>query len=293
MRFVTSIEVVVDKHAAIGECPVWDTRAHVLWWVDIGGRAIHRYDPAFGADAVKVLPGRPGSFALTQQFGLLLVAMENRLVWYEWDTGVLTDFRELEPPDTGNRMNDGRCDPAGRFWVGSMFDPTSAGEFTGRLHRIEADGSFTTTRRGVGVSNGLGFSPDGTTMYFADTPHRTVWAYDYDIATGEAGDERVFFEFGDLMGKPDGAAVDEDGCYWVACVRGAAIARITPAGDLDRVIEMPVTMPTMPAFGGEDLDVLYVTSLGGPGSNPLDGALFAVEVGVRGREEPRFAGLPA
>jgi sugar lactone lactonase YvrE len=158
------------------------------------------------------------------------------------------------------------------------------------------DGSFTTTQRSVGIANGIAFSPAGDTMYFADSERRTVWAYDYDPATGDATGERVFVELGsELPGKPDGATVDEDGCYWLACVYGWSLARITPRGDVDRVVEMPVENPSKPAFGGSDLDVLYVTTIGSGGTEPTvthqadDGAVFAVDAGVRGLPEPTFA----
>ena len=147
-------------------------------------------------------------------------------------------------------------------------------------------------RDGVGVANGIAFSPDGTRMYFADTIARTVWAHAYDPATGALGPEWVFSEFQDLPGSPDGATVDVEGCYWIACVFGSAIARITPHGEVDRIIELPVDKPTKPAFGGDDLDILFVTSIGGGASHPrydepgLNGCVLAVDVGVRGLPEP-------
>jgi sugar lactone lactonase YvrE len=130
-------------------------------------------------------------------------------------------------------------------------------------------------------------------MYHADTFTRTVWAYDYDVDTGCATHRRVFTDFAQLPGRPDGACVDSDGCYWVACVFGSAVARLTPAGDVDRIVELPVTAPTMPAFGGDDLGTLYVTSLGVPditGGDGMAGALFALDPGVTGMPEPLFAG---
>jgi len=164
------------------------------------------------------------------------------------------------------------------------------------LHRMDPDGASETVRRGVGVSNGLAFSPDGTTMYHADTLCDTVWAYDYDPTTGERGRERVFTDFADLPGSPDGACVDAAGCYWVACVFGWAVARLTPDGDVDRIIELPVEKPTMPAFGGPGLDTLFVTSIGGGGTHevapdqPEAGRLMTIEVGATGIVEPTFGG---
>jgi sugar lactone lactonase YvrE len=175
-----------------------------------------------------------------------------------------------------------------------MFDPPSAGRFTGMLHRIDPNGAIATVRSGVGVANGLAFSPDGRTMYFADTPRETVWAYDYDVATGDAAHERVFLDFGPLPGRPDGACVDEDGCYWIACVYGWAVIRVTPQGRVDRRIELPVERPTMPAFGGPAMATLFVTSIGDRPAKPSavgerePGGLFAIQTGARGLVEPRF-----
>ncbi len=278
--------------ALLGESPVWSDDEQCLYWVDINGKAVHRFDPATGADAARGTPGRPGSLALLGEPGRLLLAMEHEVGRFEWGTATFTPWLELEPAGTGNRMNDGRTDRAGRFWVGSMYENTRAGKSTGMLHLVEPAGTAATVRTGLGVSNGLAFSPDGTVMYHADTGLKTVWAYDYDTATGARSNERVFLDFSTLPGKPDGACVDADGCYWIACVRGWAVARITPDGEVDRIIELPVEMPTMPAFGGPDLGTLYLTSIAVPADpeQPLSGGLLALDVGVHGLPEPLFAG---
>lgn len=284
----------MPAQALLGECPLWSDREQRLYWVDIEGQAIHRYDPAAGIDEQRSVPGRPGSIALTADAGRLLVAIGHRLAFFDWERGSLRDWIILEPEGTGNRLNDGRCDPAGRFWVGSMFDPAAALRFTGMLHRVAPDGTALTVRSEVGVANGLAFSPDGRTMYFADTPRETVWAYDYDVDTGVASHERVFLDFGPLPGRPDGACVDQDGCYWIACVYGWAVIRVTPNGTIDRRIRLPVEKPTMPAFGGPGMSTLFVTSIGAGGSRPNSpgqpdaGGVFATNTGTRGLVEPRF-----
>ena len=291
-----SLEPIVDARALLGECPVWSPVDARLYWIDIDGRAIHSFEPSTGAQEARTTPGRPGSIALTAERGRLLAAMEHELGWFAWESGDYVPWVALEPAGTGNRLNDGRCDPAGRFWVGSMYERAAADRFTGFLHRVERDGTAAIVRGEVGVSNGLAFSPDGETMYWADTLHDVVWSYDYDISTGAAQNERVFVDFTDHPGRPDGACVDEDGCYWVACVHGGALARFSPTGALDRLIEVPTTRPTMPAFGNANLDVMYVTTIGAGGSHEADpgdphaGGLFAIEVGVRGLPEPVFAG---
>lgn len=288
-----TIDVAVRSATLLGECPVWDGRTASLWWVDIEGKRIHRWTPNTDTHQWQSVPSRPGSVALTGDDDLLLVASEGDLAWYRWSSGAFEHWFELEPDPGKNRLNDGRCDPAGRLWVGSMWDPTSDRMFTGFLHRVEPDGSFSTERDLVGVANGLAFSPDGSTMYFADTPHFTVWAYDYDVATGGRSNERPFIDYTDVAGKPDGACVDEEGCYWSAAVRGGALHRFTPDGRLDRTVDLPVSRPTMPAFGGDALDTLFVTSIGGGDPDePLAGTILALDVGVRGLPEPRFGGLP-
>ncbi len=287
---------VLAAAAQLGECPIWSPEDGRLYWVDIDGQAIHRYDPETGLDEQRPAPGRPAALALTATRGRLLVAIEGGLAFVDWPTGQWRDWIDLEPEGTGNRLNDGRCDPAGRFWVGSMFVPASAGRATGLLHRVDGDGTVVTVRSAIGVANGLAFAPDGRTMYFADTHRDVVWAYDYDVDTGEATNERVFLDFGPLPGRPDGACVDEDGCYWIACVFGSTVLRVTPRGTIDRRISLPVTKPTMPAFGGPNRSTLFITTIGGGGSHevarsqPDAGGLFAIETGTRGLAEPRFEG---
>ena len=277
------IERITTDPDLLGECPVWDADSEVLWWVDIEGRAIRRYAPGSGTLESRGLDYRPGSLALTSQPDRLLVAMEHQVGWFDWAAGTWEPWQDLESAGTGNRLNDGRCDPAGRFWVGSMFERAAEGRFTGLLHRFEASGASSTVRSEIGVSNGLAFSPDGRTMYHADTLRDTVWVYDYDLASGERSNERVFTQYRDLPGRPDGACIDSDGCYWTACVGGSAIARLTPEGEVDRVIELPVVAPTMPAFGGAGLSTLFVTSLrpggGGAQRGDNDGTPRALAVG--------------
>lgn len=291
-----NVECVVPGRALLGECPLWSHQEGVLYWIDIDGEEVHRFDPSSGEDLHRELPGRPGSIALTDRPGRLLMGLEYQITWFDWSTGEVTVWFDLEPPRPGVRLNDGRCDPAGRFWTGSMYVPAAAGRFEGMLHVVEADGAFQTVRRKIGVANGLAFAPNGRAMYFADTLRDTVWAYDYDPITGTATNERIFVDFVGVPGRPDGACVDETGCYWVACVYGWAVARITPQGDVDQILELPVEKPTMPAFGGSSLDELYVTSIGEGGSHRSapnqrqPGAVFVLEPGVAGLREPPFAG---
>lgn len=287
-----TVDIAVDAAASLGECPLWAPQEALLYWLDIESRAVHRLDPATGTDESQSLDVRPGSMVLTPDPGRFLMGAENELGWYDWATNQFAPIKDLEEPGTGNRLNDGRTDRQGRYWVGSMFQRSSAGIASGMLHRVDRDLTAATVRWDIGVANGIAFSPDGRTMYFADTPTETIWQFDYDVATGEQFNSRLFFDFADLPGKPDGASVDADGCYWIACVYGWAVARLTPDGEIDRVIDVPVEKPSMPMFGGADLDVLYVTSISentNPAAEqPHAGALLALDPGVRGLPETPF-----
>ena len=293
---MVAVEVAIRAGALLGECPLWSPEEAVLYWEDIDGRLVHRYDPSTGVDEAREFPGRPGSMVRTSEPGRLLIAAETELVWFDWKTGTATPWVTLEPPGTGNRMNDGRTDPMGRYWVGSMYERAADERYRGCLYRIEGDGSFSVVRRKVGVPNALAFDTERDRMYFADSLSRIVLRYDYDIETGTARNETVFVDFGDLPGRPDGACVDVEGCYWVAAVHGSAVLRFTPDGVLDRRIDMPVTKPSMTAFGGSDLGTLFVTSIGGGGSHPMAagepraGDVFALEPGVTGVADVPFAG---
>jgi len=290
------IEAPLEERAALGECPVWSQRDSCLYWIDIDGRLVHRFDPISGRHDTRRLAGRPGSIALTRHADHLLVAMEHQMVRLEWSSGATTPFVALEEPGSATRLNDGRCDPAGRFWVGSMDDPIAGGARAARLYRVEMDGAASVEQVGVGVSNSLAFSPDGTVMYWSDTATGLLWVYDYDVCDGRRTNRRVFLDFANLPGKPDGACVDETGCLWVACVYGWALLRATPRGDIDRMVELPVEKPSMPAFGGDQLSTLFVTSISSGGrtpaaaDQPLAGALLALDPGVAGIAEPIFGG---
>jgi sugar lactone lactonase YvrE len=265
-------ERVLDSADHLGECPIWDERIGVLWWVDIHGRAIKRYD----GESVRVLPmpEPPGSIALRREGGML-VALQSGLFL------IGTEAPKLLVRPAGHaarlRFNDGRCDRAGRFWVGTLRDPSFEPE--GVLYRIEPNGSATAFRTGIRVPNSIAWSPDGGTMYFADSPHHKIWAFDYDADAGRFSNERLFAA--PHPGFPDGSCVDADGCLWNAEWGASRVVRYTPAGKVDRVVEVPATNPTCCAFGGSELGTLYITSAKGAG-------LFAVRPGVKGLSESRF-----
>lgn len=298
---MVEIAAVGSEIASLGECPVWSVAEQVLYWEDIEGRAIHRYDPQSRTTETRELPGRPGSFVLTEAPGRLLVAMETDLVWLDWTSGALSRFVSAEDADTGNRLNDGRCDPAGRYVVGTMHPEPELGHAQGSLYSIDSERSVDVLETDVIVPNGLVFDPVRERMYWTDTPRRTIWMWDYDLDTGTRRNKRTFFDYGahdGVRGLPDGACLDAEGFYWSASVYGWAVTRIDPDGAVDRVIELPLQKPSMPAFGGADLSTMYVTTIGDAGLKPSEpgrdgfqpGQLLSLEPGVRGVEEPRFPG---
>ncbi|MEM8708648.1 MAG: SMP-30/gluconolactonase/LRE family protein [Actinomycetota bacterium] len=294
-----SVRAAAITPALLGECPLWDPLDEVLYWIDIEGRVLHRHDPATGRDATRGMPGRPGALARGSRPGELFIAMEHEIVRFDWDEpGRFDRVHELEPPGTGNRLNDGRTDPAGRFVVGSMWAEPAAGAVTGSLYRVGGDG-VATLRTDIGCPNGLAFDTANGRVYWADTPTEQVVVADYDPATGAWENERPFLDYTELPGKPDGACVDAEGGYWSASVYGWAVIRVAPEGVVDHRIELPVEKPSMPAFGGRDLTTLYVTTIGAGGSVPsapgrdgfVPGSLLAIDgIGVTGVVDPPFAG---
>ena len=287
------VDCVLDIKAELGECPVWSPRENALYWIDIYAGRLNRFDPSSGANRVWTLPEAIGSFALCEDGGVLL-ALKSGLARYDLESGALTPLASPEPDLPGNRLNDGRCDFQGRFWVGSMEDPVQPSRAMGSLYRFGADHRCTRVCDGLFVANGLAFSPDGRTLYHSDSyvAVRTIWAWDLDADDGAITNRRVFVDTHGMPGRPDGGAIDAEGCYWMAGNDGGEIVRFTPKGEVDRRIALPVAKPSMLAFGGPRLDTIYVTSIR-PASiegQPQAGSLFAVHAGVTGVMEPLFKG---
>ncbi|MGH7265242.1 MAG: SMP-30/gluconolactonase/LRE family protein, partial [Candidatus Rokuibacteriota bacterium] len=276
---MTDVECVLESSALLGEGPLWDAADRVLYWVDIKRHEVHRFDPASRRDETWRVGEDVGSLALRAAGGLV-VALRSGFHFFDPATGRTTAIVDPEPERTENRFNDGKPDRQGRFWAGSMHDPET--HPTGALYRLDPDLSWHRLVDGLVCSNALCWSPDGRTMYHADTPRRTVWAWDFDPATGDIADRRIFVQLPAADGAPDGATVDAEGFVWLAHWGGWRVTRFDPIGRVERVVPLPVQHPTCPAFGGPDLDVLYVTSASigltpdARARQPLAGGLFAL-----------------
>jgi sugar lactone lactonase YvrE len=287
------VDCVVKGADILGECTLWCEREQVLWWVDSRGPALKRWSPSTGVTDVTKLPSVVGSVAFRERGGML-AALQSGIHFLDTQSGGLQAAAQPEAHLPENRFNDGRCDRAGRFWAGTMSDARR--EPTGSLYRLAPDLACTLIRGDAIVPNSIAWSPDDRTMYFADTYRQVIRAWDFDLAAGDVSNERVFCDTTGHPGRPDGSCIDADGCLWNAEYGGWRLVRYTPAGKIDRVIEMPVANPTCCCFGGAGFDTLYVTSAtqrltpGDLAKQPLAGSVFAVRPGVRGLPEARFAG---
>ena len=287
---MVDIERIGSQTDILGEGPVWCPRQQALYWVDIRCPAIRRFDHVSGRIDTWPMPELVGSFALAED-DRILVALSTELALFERASSTFEHV--ARPPSIGpdQRFNDGKCDRQGRFWVGSMNNVTRAPE--GVLYRLDPRGTLVGTLSGIRIPNSLAWSPDGRTMYFADSLLHTIYAYPFDPATGEQGAKRVFAKT-TPPAIPDGATIDSEGFLWSAEYDGWRLTRYAPDGRMDRIVELPVQRPTSCMFGGPDLDILYVTTAtqrltdAELARQPLAGALLALDVGVRGLPEARY-----
>lgn len=285
------IRLVVDSRDRLGEGALYDPLGKALWWVDIEGRLIQRHDERTGRHDRWTMPERPGCIALREGRDDLVVALESGFAFVDPATGVVAWIAKPDP-DRGNRMNDGKCDPQGRFYGGGMTEEEGARRAT--LWRLDPDRSVHAVLSGIGISNSLCWSPDGRTAYFTDTSVGDIWAFDHDAATGAFTNRRVLVPAGREPGYPDGATVDAEGGIWSTRWDGWCVIRYAPDGAVDRIVELPVKRPTCVSFGGPDLRTLYVTSAiydtpaDELGREPWAGCVLAFEPGVAGLPEPRF-----
>lgn len=289
-----AVECVVAAEATLGEGPVWDPVDQCLWWVDIRGCKVHRYDPATGEDRTIDTPSMVGTIALRENGGLV-AALEDGFYALDPDGGEVALINNPEPDRPENRFNDGKCDRRGRFWAGTMH--MSEQLRTGDLYRLDPDGTVVRFQADAFVTNGMAWSPDNKFMYFTDSAERTIYRYAYDIETGDLGERTVFVTVPDDAGYPDGSTVDADGFLWGTHWEGWRVTRYDPDGKIERVIDLPVPKVTSCNFGGPDLNVLYLTSArhdldaAALAKAPLSGGVFAVTLDdVRGIAECRYAG---
>ena len=289
-------ELVADTRCSVGESPVWDPRDQRLYWVDINAANILRLENDGSVRRWK-MPEKVGSIA-PHSGGGWIAAMQSTLrrVFLHEDGSVADEvLARVQHATEPMRFNDGRCDRQGRFWVGTMFEDTQAGNPSGRLYRFTGNAGLQFSGiDALVVPNGTAYSPDGRTMYLSDTwrGSRLIWAFDYDTRTGTPSNRRVFVDMHAHAGRPDGAAVDSAGCYWTCAGDAGCVLRFDPSGRLIGRIDVPVTKPAMAAFGGPNLDTLYITSIRPKdidlSDQPLAGGLFAARPGVTGLPEPAF-----
>lgn len=291
-------ELVSAAGADLGEGPMWDERDRRLWWVDIQGLRLHAFDPVTGGDGVltvdrpvgAIVPRRSGGFMAAVHDGFASVSPE----------GHIELLVPVEEDIATNRMNDGKCDRAGRFWAGTMRGDTTG--WDGSLYRLDPDMSVRKVLSGLAISNGLGWSPDDRWMYFIDTMKRRVDCYEFDPDSGELGTCHALVEVAEKDGLPDGLCVDAEGMVWVAFFGGGGyppagvVRRYDPEGGLQAVVDLPVDAVTSCAFGGDDLGDLYITTPSGHlsdaerAASPQAGGLFRARPGVKGQPTESFGG---
>ena len=290
-------ELVLDVRNGTGESPVWDAVVQCLYWVDIPARKLCRLSVVDGQYSEWLAPEMLACMAPIGNARNWIVGAESGVFELSPQADGAAAFKLLAAVDharTGMRFNDGRCDRQGRFLAGTMLMNMAAGASVGCIYSYQKESGLRPLLDGFITPNGMAFSPDGKTMYLSDSHPsvQTIWAFDYDLDTGTPSNRRVFVDMNPLPGRPDGAAIDADGCYWICGNDAGLIHRFTPDGRLDQSLAVPVKKPAMCAFGGAGLDTLFVTSIRPEGidlsDQPLAGGVFALRPGVRGLPEPVF-----
>jgi len=285
--------LVLDAHARVGEGPVWDARSAALVWVDILAPAIYTYRPSDGSTSALGLDHDVGACAPRQDGGFVL-ALDDGFALLDPGSQSPRLIAPVEADDPTTRFNDGRCDPRGRFWAGTMaYDERAA---AGALYRLDPDGRVERVLDGLTISNGLDWSPDGRLLYFIDTATGGIDAFDYDAETGAIAGRRRLVTIDQNDGWPDGMTVDAEGHLWVALWGGWSVRRYAPDGRLEQVVRLPVAQVSSCAFGGDELDDLYITTAAdglGPEAlraQPHAGGLFHCRPSVKGRPANLYAG---
>lgn len=293
---MTRAELVLDARAVLGEGPSWDARKQVLYWVDVIGKKVHIYNPATNTDR-EISTGQYVGAVVPCQDESVLLAMQKGFYRLDPDTGRLVPIADPEAHMPGNRFNDGKCDAAGRFWAGTM--DMSEQRIAGALYCLERDGTVRKVLGSVGISNGIAWSGDNSTMYYIDTMQKNVAAFDYDIDAASLSNKRTVIDFSNEQGVPDGMTIDEEGMLWIAHWDGYQVSRWDPrTGRKLGSISLPVARVTSCVFGGQNMDELYITTarhngiVKEYGNQPHAGGLFRVKLNVKGAATYRYgAGL--
>ena len=286
-------KLVLDCKNQHGEGIFWNPTDGLVWWTDIEGRTLWSFDPMRNQSASYPMKDRVCCFA-PRLGGGFIMAFADRVSLVELSTGKEEKICDFEPENPDTRLNDGRTDRQGRLIVGGMNERNGAANSS--VIRIDQDLNVSQLFAGVSCANSTCFSPDGKTMFFADTPDREIVAYNYDIAVGTVSGRRLYASFADEPGLPDGSCVDAEGGVWNAEWEGRRVVRVAPDGKIDRVIEIPVCKPTCCTFGGPNLDTLYVTTsrlmsdAETLANEPSSGGLFAVRPGASGVIDTPFHG---
>lgn len=301
---MSKAELVLDARNATGESPVWHAGEQALYWVDIPACTLNRWALATASVSRWQAPEMLACIAASATGGWIAGAESGVFGLSPQPEGQL-GFERLAMVShaaPGMRFNDGRCDRQGRFLAGTMLMAMAASQGEGCIYSYQAHsdapGLLVKLLDGFKTPNGMAFSPDGRTLYLSDSHPsvQMVWAFDYDTATGTPSNRRIFVDMNPLPGRPDGAAVDADGCYWICGNDAGLVHRFTPKGKLDQSLAVPVRKPAMCAFGGAHLDTLFVTSIRPDGidlsDQPLAGGVFALRPGVCGLPEPQFSPVP-
>jgi sugar lactone lactonase YvrE len=288
------VELVVDARALLGEGPHWDVEKQRLYWLDLLGGRLHEYDPVSGQDDSRDL-GQTAGCAVPRRNGGFILGLQHGLYFLEENGDSPVPLYDPEADKPGNRFNDGKCDAYGRLWAGTM--SMRGGKEDGTLYRVDTDLTVTPVISHVGISNGLGWSPDGSVMYYIDTLSGKVRAYDYDVSTGSLGNERTAAVLSEGHGMPDGMSVDEEGMLWVAEWGGGQVSRWDPDnGACLQTISIPAVNVTSCVFGGLELDELYITTARDGMTEeqlaefPDSGGVFRVRVPVKGLPAHSFGG---
>ncbi len=284
-----AVKKLLTARARLGEGVLWDDRRGQLIWVDIYNYCVHLTDPLTQVDQTFEVGDVVGA-AVPLGTNHLLLAQRHQIIRFDLTTGQVEPLLTLERDRPENRFNDGKCDPQGRFWFGSMGRQSGQG----KLYRYDPDGSLLVMEEGVTIANGLGWSPDQTTFYLTDSPAQRIYAYDYDPQTGQIENRRIQVDLQQNSFVPDGLTIDQEGCIWSAMWDGWCLIRFDPAGQEMERLPMPVQRPTNCTFGGTDLDQLFITSASiGLSEQEIDlgveaGDLFWVQTQIKGLRAGRF-----